>query len=384
MVNLSAFIHFHALRQPGKTALVYDGSRISYAELDGRIGRAAAFLASRGVGAGDIVAVFMKNSAAFVELAFATSHLGAVFLPVNFRLSGEECGYIVTHAGARLLLADEEFAAVVAGLDNVVLVNAAAQADSGRLGSPELPVVAPLADAEGETLFTHEGYRFALFPRKGGQAPEPGDPDQLHRMGMLLGRLHAVARRHAFLHRPRLTVERFLVQPAQAVQATGLLPEALQPRYRSVVARLGAKIRDTGLEAAAVMRTHGDCHPGNIIWTRDDGPWVVDFDDCQSAPAVQDLWMLLSGTRHEQEMQLAELLDGYAMFCDFDSRELAFVEALRSLRMAHYAGWLAQRWNDPAFPRYFPWFNTPAYWEQHVAELEEQCTRMDEPPLRWL
>jgi len=142
MVNLSAFIHFHALRQPDRTALVYDGSRISYAEFDGRIARAAAFLASRGIGAGDIVAVFMKNSAAFVELAFATSHLGAVFLPVNFRLSGEECGYIVTHAGARLVLADEEFAAVVAGIDNVVLVDAAAQADSGRLGAPDLSVPA--------------------------------------------------------------------------------------------------------------------------------------------------------------------------------------------------------------------------------------------------
>ncbi len=143
MVNLSSFIHAHALRQPDRSALIYADQRVSYAALDQRIARAAAFLASKGIGPGDIVAVFMKNSAAFVEIAFATSHLGAVFLPVNFRLSGEECGYIVAHAGARLLLADEEFAATVAGIDNVVLVDAAAQSDSGRLASPGLAVPAP-------------------------------------------------------------------------------------------------------------------------------------------------------------------------------------------------------------------------------------------------
>lgn len=143
MVNLNSFIHAHALRQPDRPALVYADQRVSYAALDQRIARAAAFLASKGIGPGDIVAVFMKNSAAFIEIAFATSYLGAVFLPVNFRLSGEECGYIVAHAGARLLLADEEFAATVAGIDNVVLVDTAAQLDSGRLASPGLPVPAP-------------------------------------------------------------------------------------------------------------------------------------------------------------------------------------------------------------------------------------------------
>jgi len=142
VVNLSSFIHFHALRQADKPALVYAGEHVSYAALDRRIVRAAAFLASKGIGVGDIVAVFMKNSAAFVEIAFATSHLGAVFLPVNFRLSGEEFGYIVAHAGAKLLLADEEFATTVAGIANVVLVDAAAQADSGRLAEPGLPAPA--------------------------------------------------------------------------------------------------------------------------------------------------------------------------------------------------------------------------------------------------
>lgn len=253
-----------------------------------------------------------------------------------------------------------------------------------ELAAAELPVVAPLADASGETLFTFDSYRFALFPRKGGQAPEPGDLDQLHRIGMLLGRLHAIGRHRAFAERPALTLGRFLDQPAQTVLGDGFMPLSLRDRYRTVIASLRERIALSGLEQAVTVRTQGDCHPGNIIWTRDDGPWMVDFDDCQSAPAVQDLWMLLAGSRHERELQLGELLDGYETFCSFDNRELAFIEPLRALRMVHYAGWLAARWHDPAFPMHFPWFNTDGYWQQHVAELEEQRRLLDEGILRRL
>lgn len=253
-----------------------------------------------------------------------------------------------------------------------------------ELAAAELPVVAPIPGAAGETLFFYEGFRFALFPRRGGQAPEPGDPEQLHRIGMLLGRLHAVGRRQPFAERAALTVERFLDAPAQVVAQGNFLPASLVERYRRVIANLRERVVASGLATSALIRTQGDCHPGNIIWTRDDGPWMVDFDDCQSAPAVQDLWMLLAGARPEQEMQLSELLDGYEMFCEFNNRELALVEVLRSLRMAHYAGWLASRWDDPAFPRAFPWFNTESYWQQHIAELEEQCVMLAEPPLRRL
>jgi len=255
---------------------------------------------------------------------------------------------------------------------------------SRELAAAELPIVAPIANAGGETLLEFEGYRFALFLRKGGAGPEAGDLEQLHRIGMLLGRLHGIGRQQSFLHRPALTLPRFLDQPSHVVLAQDFLPQSLRPRYQQVIAGLREKITALGLEKFATIRCQGDCHPGNIIWTRDDGPWLVDFDDCQSAPAVQDLWMLLTGTRHEQELQLAELLDGYGMFCDFDKRELVLIDALRALRMVHYAGWLASRWNDPAFPRYFPWFNTDSYWQQHVAELEEQSRLVSEPPLRLL
>lgn len=253
---------------------------------------------------------------------------------------------------------------------------------SRELAAAELPVVAPIANENGETLFEFEGYRFALFLRKGGQGPEAGDLEQLHRIGMLLGRLHAIGAQQKFTHRPTLDIYRFLDLPSHVVLTQEFLPVVLRSRYQQVIAVLREKITGLALEKFSHIRCQGDCHPGNIIWTRDDGPWLVDFDDCQSAPAVQDLWMLLTGTRHEQEMQLAELLDGYGMFCDFDARELLLIDALRALRMVHYAGWLAVRWTDPAFPRYFPWFNTDSYWHQHVAELEEQSRLMDEPPLR--
>ena len=252
------------------------------------------------------------------------------------------------------------------------------------LVATELPIVAPLmAQQSTETLFEFEGYRFSLFQRKGGQAPEAGDLEQIHRIGMLLGRVHAIGKQHDFIARPRLTVERFLHVPYQCVRE-GFMPSSLLACYDAVITLLSDKIAALQLNQSVFIRTHGDCHLGNILWTRDDGPWLVDFDDCQSAPAIQDLWMLLTGSRHEQESQLSELLDGYTMFCDFDARELRLIEGLRSLRMIHYAGWLAMRWNDPAFPKYFPWFNTESYWQQHVAELEQQCRLMDEPPLRWL
>lgn len=155
-------------------------------------------------------------------------------------------------------------------------------------------------------------------------------------------------------------------------------------RYQQVITGLRERITTLGPEKFAVILCQGDCHPGNIIWTCDAGAWLVDFDDYQCAPAVQDVWVLLTGTRHKQEIQLAELLDGYAMLCEFYPRELVLIVALRALRMVHYAGWLASRWTDPAFPRYFPWFNTDDYWPQHVADLEAQSRLLDEPPLRWL
>lgn len=255
---------------------------------------------------------------------------------------------------------------------------------SRELADAELPVVAPIADAAGETLFTHAGYRYAMFLRKGGQAPEPGNLEQLGRLGTLLGRIHAVAKTKPFRYREQLDITRFLDRPAELLLQRGFVPFPFERRYQDLIDGLRRDIAPLLGDDIDWIRTQGDCHPGNIVWTRDQGPWFVDFDDAQSAPAMQDLWMLLAGDRRERELGLAEILDGYEAFCEFDNRELRLVEALRALRQIHHAGWIAARWDDPAFPRAFPWFNTPNWWQSHLAELDEQRQLLADEPLRRL
>jgi Ser/Thr protein kinase RdoA (MazF antagonist) len=253
---------------------------------------------------------------------------------------------------------------------------------SQQLADAEIPVVAPLA-IDGETLLRHQAYRFAVFPRRGGRWPELDDPDTREWLGRFLGRIHAVAATAGFRWRPTLDRESYGVEPSRYLLEAGLIPPYLTDAYRTLVEDLLARIDACYDRAGAIahIRLHGDCHPGNILWT-DAGPHFVDLDDCRLGPAMQDLWMLLSGDRTEQSMQLSDILAGYEEFYDYDRRELHLIEALRTLRMIHYASWLARRWNDPAFPQAFPWFGTDRYWEDHVLALREQAALMDEPPLR--
>jgi len=247
----------------------------------------------------------------------------------------------------------------------------------------EIPVVAPLQDAAGNTLHHFKQFRFALFPRQGGRWPELDNPENLTWLGRFLGRIHAVGAVRRFSQRPTLDIQSFGREPSQFLLHSGLLPDYLQHNYQSVVEELLQKVETLFemLQPLRLIRLHGDCHPGNILWT-DQGPHFVDFDDSRMGPAVQDLWMLLSGERHEQQRQLGHLLEGYQEFAEFDPLELNLVEPLRTLRMIHYAAWLARRWSDPAFPQSFPWFNTPRYWEEHLQGLREQQALLDEPPLR--
>jgi Ser/Thr protein kinase RdoA (MazF antagonist) len=252
-----------------------------------------------------------------------------------------------------------------------------------ELAALEIPVVAPLPDSAGRTLLEHEGYRFALYPRRGGRWPDLEDPDKLMWLGRFIGRIHAVGAVRAFRHRPGITVEGFGTDSYQFLLERGFVPAALAPTYREVVEEV---LGEVGHAFAAVpalrrIRLHGDCHPGNILWT-DQGPHFVDLDDCRTGPAVQDLWMLLSGERAEVTRQLAEILEGYEEFHDFDRRELRLIEPLRTLRIIHYSAWLARRWEDPAFPQNFPWFNTAKYWEEQLGILREQLERIAEAPLQ--
>jgi Ser/Thr protein kinase RdoA (MazF antagonist) len=250
-----------------------------------------------------------------------------------------------------------------------------------ELAEREIPVVAPLI-AHGKTLHLHGGFRFAVYPRRGGRTPELEDPDTLEWMGRFIGRIHAVGALRPFAERPALDVEAFGREPREWLLGHDFIPADLVDAWRSAVDLALAGVAHCYQRAGEVraLRLHGDCHAGNVLWT-DDGPHFVDFDDCRSGPAIQDLWMLLSGDRPSMTRQLSDVLSGYEDFHDFDRRELHLLEALRTLRLIHYSAWLARRWDDPAFPAAFPWFNSQRYWQDRVLELKEQVALMQEEPL---
>ena len=245
----------------------------------------------------------------------------------------------------------------------------------------EIPVV-PAMLLNGKTLHTFEGFRFSVFPKHGGRAPELEGRSTLEWMGRFLGRIHAIGSLKPYQERPTLDIKSFGEQPRDYLLSHEFIPADLDTAYRSAVdlALDGVRYCFTRAGEVASLRLHGDCHVGNVLWT-DQGPHFVDFDDSRMGPAVQDLWMLLSGDRADMVHQLTDVLVGYEDFCDFNERELHLIEALRTLRLIHYAAWLAHRWDDPAFKQAFPWFNTQRYWQDRILELREQIALMDEPPL---
>jgi Ser/Thr protein kinase RdoA (MazF antagonist) len=251
-----------------------------------------------------------------------------------------------------------------------------------ELAEREIPVV-PALVLGGKTLHTFEGFRFAVFPKHGGRAPEFEDRNTLEWMGRFLGRIHAIGALKPFQHRPTLDIASFGVEPLNFLLTNNFIPADLETAYCSVAEQALVGVRlcfERAGNHIKALRLHGDCHAGNVLWT-DNGPHFVDFDDSRMGPAAQDLWMLLSGERTDMVRQLNDVLAGYEDFCDFDSNEVHLIEALRTLRLIHYSAWLAQRWDDPAFKQAFPWFNTQRYWQERLLELREQIELMDEPPL---
>jgi Ser/Thr protein kinase RdoA (MazF antagonist) len=251
-----------------------------------------------------------------------------------------------------------------------------------ELAISEVPVVPALSLSGGNTLHIFKGFRFAVFSRHGGRAPELDDSTTREWLGRFIGRIHAVGATKLFRERPELDINSFGKEPLEYLLSHGFLPADLIEVYRSVAQQALDGVQRCFERAGSVpkIRLHGDCHGGNVLWT-DAGPHFVDFDDSRMGPAVQDLWMLLSGARADMQRQLADILAGYEDFCDFDARQLHLVEALRTLRLIHYSAWLARRWDDPAFPLAFPWFNSQRYWQDRILELREQIALMDEPPL---
>lgn len=249
------------------------------------------------------------------------------------------------------------------------------------LRNAEVPVIAPL-NLQGATLHWHQGFAFSVSPWCGGRRPELEDVEVLEWIGRLMARLHSVGGQATFTQRPAINPTTHGLDSRDALLAGQHLPleverswlQAFETAMQSVHAAWDATAHQS-------LRLHGDCHPGNILWTPDHGPHFVDLDDARSGPAVQDLWMLLSGERAQQTQQLAFVLDGYEQLRDFDRRELALIEPLRTLRLIHYSAWLARRQSDPAFQHNFPWFGTLAYWQEQVRILQEQIDAMQAPPL---
>lgn len=251
-----------------------------------------------------------------------------------------------------------------------------------QLMEQELPVVCPWVNSRSDSLHNYGDFRFALYERKGGHAPELDNLDNLFILGRVLGRFHGIGAMQPFKHRPTLRVENFGWQSYRLINEQ-FMPIELLPAYDSLALDVLKKVDQLLEDYGPInnIRVHGDCHSGNILW-RDDYPHFVDFDDARMAPAIQDLWMLLSGDRQEQTLQMAELIEGYNDFYDFDYRELRLIEVFRTLRIMHHSAWIARRWTDPAFPRAFTWFNSPRYWSDHILMLREQLAALNEPPLQ--
>lgn len=255
-----------------------------------------------------------------------------------------------------------------------------------QLEAAEIPVVPALLDINGNSLREFAGFRFAVFTRQGGRAPELDRAGTLEWIGRFLGRIHAVGARESYQSRPSINQQTYGEASLDYLLQHDFIPSDIVSAYeataRMMLSAVGNAYEQTG--GVQNIRLHGDCHMGNVLWTESGaqpGPHFVDFDDSRMGPAMQDLWMLLSGSRQEMQEQLCDILMGYEDFYSFNAAELHLIEALRSLRLLHYSAWLAQRWNDPAFKQAFPWFNTQRYWQDRILEMREQIALMDEAPL---
>ena len=252
-----------------------------------------------------------------------------------------------------------------------------------ELARAELPVVAPNTH-DGKTLLRFASFRFSVYPCRGGRAPELDDYGLLRQLGRLVARIHLIGEVREFDARPSIDIDSYGVASCNYLLDNEVIPIELDAAYESVTEQVLDEVEACQGRAGAVQqfRIHADFHPGNVLIAGEQ-IHIVDLDDTRRGPAVQDLWMFLSGDQAEQAPQLEALLEGYAEFRHFDARELHLIEALRSLRIMHYAAWLARRWSDPAFKRAFPWFEGQRYWDEHILSLREQVSLMQEPPLQW-
>ncbi|AMJ68463.1 serine/threonine protein kinase [Enterobacter cloacae] len=243
----------------------------------------------------------------------------------------------------------------------------------------DVPVAAPIK-FNNQTLLTHEGFYYAVFPSLGGRQFEADNIDQMEWVARYLGRIHQTGRKTAFTARPTIGIQEYLTEPRQIFETSALIPAALKDDFLNATDKLIAAVKNCWRDDISVLRLHGDCHAGNILWR--DGPLFVDLDDARMGPAVQDLWMLLNGDKAEQRMQLETIIEAYEEFSPFNSDEIALIEPLRAMRFVYYLAWLIRRWDDPAFPRNFPWLTGEDYWRSQISTFTQQVKVLQEPPLQ--
>ncbi|MER1681158.1 serine/threonine protein kinase [Enterobacter hormaechei] len=243
----------------------------------------------------------------------------------------------------------------------------------------DVPVAAPIK-FNNQTLLTHQGFYYAVFPSLGGRQFEADNIDQMEWVARYLGRIHQTGRKKPFVARPTIGVQEYLVEPRQVFETSALIPNALKDNFLTATDKLIDAVKACWRDDITTLRLHGDCHAGNILWR--DGPLFVDLDDARMGPAVQDLWMLLNGDKAEQRMQLETIIEAYEEFSPFNSDEIALIEPLRAMRFVYYLAWLIRRWEDPAFPRNFPWLTGEDYWRNQISTFTEQVKVLQEPPLQ--
>ena len=248
-----------------------------------------------------------------------------------------------------------------------------------ELMNDEVPVAAPL-EFNGQTLLTHLGYYYAVFPSLGGRQFEADSLDQMEWVARYLGRLHQTGRKKCFTHRPSIDVNEYLIEPRHVFERSTLIPSGLKAAFLNATDSLIEAVMAHWHTRFDLLRLHGDCHAGNILWR--DGPLFVDLDDARNGPAVQDLWMLLNGDKAERRMQLETIVEAYEEFSEFNTDEIALIEPLRAMRMVYYLAWLIRRWDDPAFPKNFPWLTGEDYWHRQTLTFIEQVKVLQEPPLQ--
>jgi Ser/Thr protein kinase RdoA (MazF antagonist) len=234
----------------------------------------------------------------------------------------------------------------------------------------EIPVVPPLTLKNGETVGTHDGIMFALFPKRAGRQFEINNDADWTRVGSLVARIHNAGARDRAPSRLTIGPRRSTRDDVDLLYRS-VLPQKMRERFRSMAQQL-IDASAPLFEGLDTIRIHGDCHRGNILDRLEEGLQIIDFDDMATGPAVQDLWLLLPDRVKNSQREIDLFLEGYERFRAFDRRSLRCIESLRAMRMIYFLGWCSRQRDDFIFKRNFPDWGTEVFWQREINDLREQ------------